>query len=363
MDWDSAFTYPSAGRGEGIAINTLAALALKDRPNEVPSPDFGLFRDRLNSHYYPARVEPLDDEGFTLAPRLSAVQLPHVTIGYVRFGRDASVDPGDLIGYHVNVPLEGQVVSRCGDQEAVASPAMAAVFSPHRHTYLPRWEASAAQLCIKLDRHIVEQELSALLGAPVPKPIHFRMGLAIDRGAGRRWLGLLQSLLEFVDPGATSSPALNRHLELLERSLISGLLLSQVHSYTDAINEGTGRLSRSSLDRVVGTIRASPSEPYSLADLSRIAGISARSLQYAFQEQFDVTPMQFLRQVKLDKAFEDLSNGTGPVVDVAYQLGFSNLGRFARAYRERFGELPSATLARGVTGRPRSRPTLGQEGP
>ena len=104
---------------------------------------------------------------------------------------------------------------------------------------------------------------------------------------------------------------------------------------------------------VVETIHASPDQPYSLADLCKIAGLSARSLQYAFQEQFDLTPRQFVRQVRLDKAFEDLSNGLGPVADVAYQVGFSNLGRFARAYQERFGELPSATLARAMPSRRR----------
>jgi len=353
LDWDSDFTHPRGDRAEGITT-ALAVCALERVPNEVPSPDFALFRDVLNSHYYPAKVEPLGGQGFVLTPRLSAVKLPHTTIGYVRFGTDASVDPGDLLGYHVNVVLQGKVASRCGDQEELATPATAAVFSPHCHTYLPRWEAGAAQLCIKLERHTVEQELGALLGRPVPKPIQFRLGLPVDMGPGKRWLALLASLLDFVDATPASGRAANRHLELLERSLVSGLLLSQVHSYTAALHDGpSGKAAPSSLDRVVETIHASPDQPYSLADLCKIAGLSARSLQYAFQEQFDLTPRQFVRQVRLDKAFEDLSNGLGPVADVAYQVGFSNLGRFARAYQERFGELPSATLARAMPSRRR----------
>lgn len=353
MDWDSEFTHRPAGQAEGITA-TLAARALEHAPNEVPSPDFGLFRDVLNSHYYPAKVEPLGSQGFVLAPRLSAVELPRMTIGYVRFGTDASVDPGDLIGYHVNVPVQGRVVSRCGDQEEVASPATAAVFSPHRHTALPHWEAGAAQLCIKLERHTVEEELGALLGRPVPKPIQFRLGLRIDSGPGKRWLALLASLLDFVDASPRFRPLTNRHVELLERSVISGLLLSQVHSYTEALNDGPRTMvAPSSLDRVVEAIKACPGEPHTLADLSGIAGLRARSLQYAFREQFELTPMQFVRQVKLDKAFEHLSKGFGPVADVAYQLSFSNLGRFSRAYQERFGELPSATLARAAASRGR----------
>jgi hypothetical protein len=31
-----------------------------DAPNEVSEPDFGLFRETLNRHFYPARIEALD---------------------------------------------------------------------------------------------------------------------------------------------------------------------------------------------------------------------------------------------------------------------------------------------------------------
>jgi AraC-like DNA-binding protein len=346
LDWDSDFILSRASHDEGVTTETLANRAFKQAPNEVPSPDFGMFREVLNSHYYPAKVERLSRDEFLLAPRLSAVELPHLTIGYVRFGTEASVDPGDLVAYHVNVPLQGTVVSVCGEQKAVASPGMAAVFSPRRHTYLPRWGAGAAQLCIKLDRNTVEQELAALMGRPVVKPIDFRLGLPIDKGPGKRWLGLLGSLLEYVDSHPTAGRASARHLELLEQSLISGLLLAQLHSYTDDLGDGAGSTAQqSSLDRVIETVTSSPEDLYSLTDLSRLASLSARGLQYAFQERFGVSPMQFVRQVRLDRAFKELSNGTRPVADVAYRLGFSNLGRFARAYQARFGELPSDTVA------------------
>jgi hypothetical protein len=115
-------------------------------PNQIVSADFGQFRDVLNAHFYPARVEPVGDRGVTAAPHLSAVVLPHMTVGRVRFGADAAVDPGDIVGYHVNVPLSGRIVSRRGEDEAVATPATAAVFSPHQHTDLPFWAAGRRRL-------------------------------------------------------------------------------------------------------------------------------------------------------------------------------------------------------------------------
>lgn len=170
-------------------------------------------------------------------------------------GTTASVDPGDLAAYHVNVALNGRVASRCGDQEAVASPLVATVFSPDRHTSLPRWDG--AQLSIKLTRIRVEEELSALLGRPVVKPIDFQLAFPIDDGAGRRWMSILSALLQAVDvPGDRLHL---RHRELLERILIAGLLLSQLHSYTEQLIDDLQRPApRGALDRVIDEIQRAP---------------------------------------------------------------------------------------------------------
>ena len=56
--------------------------------------------------------------------------------------------------------------------------------------------------------------------------------------------------------------------------------------------------------------------------------------------------MAYLRQVRLERAREDLLLGRGPVSEIAYHWGFTNLGRFATQYRTRFSELPSETVAR-----------------
>ncbi len=63
--------------------------------------------------------------------------------------------------------------------------------------------------------------------------------------------------------------------------------------------------------------------------------------------------MQYLRQVRLDRAHDDLAQGTGSVSDVASYWGFSNPSRFARAYRDRFGELTAVTRDTGRTRRVR----------
>ena len=93
-----------------------------------------------------------------------------------------------------------------------------------------------------------------------------------------------------------------------------------------------------------------------LTDLTGIAGVSTRALQTSFRRFRNTTPMAYLRAIRLELARTDLANAGwqgSSVAAVANAVGFGNLGRFARDYQARFGELPSHTLHRGSAGRAR----------
>ena len=77
-------------------------------------------------------------------------------------------------------------------------------------------------------------------------------------------------------------------------------------------------------------------------------GISSRSLRDRVHDQCGTSPAKFLRRVRLQRVRSALlaANAGITVTDVAVSLGFYQLGRFARLYRDQFGELPSETLRR-----------------
>ena len=85
----------------------------------------------------------------------------------------------------------------------------------------------------------------------------------------------------------------------------------------------------------------------SIGSITAALGAPLRSLRAVCAAYLGVTPRSYLRLRRLQLARRALQEGgavAGGVSDVARRLGFGQMGRFAAAYRNQFGELPSATL-------------------
>ena len=101
------------------------------------------------------------------------------------------------------------------------------------------------------------------------------------------------------------------------------------------------------LQHVVRYIDENLSDTLTLRDVRHACKISARALQYSFRTVYNMTPNQWIQERKLTAVRAALlSVEKGLTVTSAAMPFFGNLGDFAKRYRSRFGELPSATLAR-----------------
>jgi AraC-like DNA-binding protein len=85
--------------------------------------------------------------------------------------------------------------------------------------------------------------------------------------------------------------------------------------------------------------------PLTVTEIAGAAGVSVRSLQAAFQQFRDATPVAYLRRIRLDAVHKELSApvNTLPVNEVALKWGFTHMGRFAAQYRTAYGRHPSET--------------------
>ena len=162
-------------------------------------------------------------------------------------------------------------------------------------------------------------------------------------GWGRRLADMASRQPEVFDVPQTLAAA---HIELLETLLATldsavdiepepQALTRQVHSRVVRIAEDYA------LSHVAGRVY--------VADLCEAAGVSERTLQYAFKAVMGMTPVTYLTRLRLHRVRQALragTHGTTTVTAEALRWGFWHFGEFSRAYNDCFGELPSETLRR-----------------
>ncbi|MET8760193.1 helix-turn-helix transcriptional regulator [Lentzea sp. NPDC004782] len=96
--------------------------------------------------------------------------------------------------------------------------------------------------------------------------------------------------------------------------------------------------------RAVAFIEDNAAKDITAADIARAARVSIRAIQLAFRRHLDMTPMAYLRQVRLSCAHDDLQAANGSVTAIAARWGYARPSVFAAHYRAAYGVLPSQTL-------------------
>lgn len=87
--------------------------------------------------------------------------------------------------------------------------------------------------------------------------------------------------------------------------------------------------------------------PITLISLCKALHISERPLNYGFQEVFGVSPMAYLKTLRLQAVrtqLQQVDPTTTAIAEIANRFSFQSLGHFSRDYKTMFGELPSETL-------------------
>ncbi|MCT9078718.1 AraC family transcriptional regulator [Streptomyces fulvoviolaceus] len=303
-------------------------------------------RAAIAAHYYDLRLEVAGATA-DFSTNMTVVDLGALTVGDVSFGTEIRMGFGEPGFYHVGVPLEGCCSVQQGRGDAVFGTTRRALFfDPERDIRVDAWSADCHVLTVKIDKAAVHHQLELLLGRPVPRSPSFEPCFDVTRGPGRSWARLAHwSLLERdVSHGLLRSPLIRGRLE---QTLLEGVLLAADHSCREELAAPPPPMRPASVKRVMDVVQERPAEPYDAARLAEIAQVSVRTLQEAFRRHVGMSPMAYVNEVRLQRVRGQLrasAPGTTTVSDVAYQWGFAHLGRFARRYRERFGESPSQTL-------------------
>jgi len=86
-------------------------------------------------------------------------------------------------------------------------------------------------------------------------------------------------------------------------------------------------------------------EPFKVNDLAQLTNMSSSTFHRYFKEVTAMSPLQFQKQLRLQKARELLRDSSG-VTEVAYQIGYESSSQFSREYSRMFGASPREDMKR-----------------
>lgn len=315
----------------------------------VTTDDVDEAAEQIGRIFCPHDLKPAQPRASAFSARHNCAAFEGFSINYVAYGGSVSIDPGCLDRFFlVQIPLTGTAHICAGAGGFDAAPdRTASLLSPTIPTRM-MWR-DCAQAILLIDRRMVEQRAAALSGRAAGS-VEFDSAIDLNAPAGRHLqtsLAELIMLAERLGPsGRLSAVAMADWREVL----LDRLLIGQRHGLSDAIRTFSGQAER--LPRALRAARDhladNADEPLDLAQLACVSGIGIRALQLGFRRHFGLSISEMLLDMRLAGLHARLAQAApdASITDIAFDLGFTHLGRMAGAYREKFGETPSATLRR-----------------
>jgi transcriptional regulator GlxA family with amidase domain len=93
---------------------------------------------------------------------------------------------------------------------------------------------------------------------------------------------------------------------------------------------------------VIQHIQSNFAEPVSMAQMARLAGLSPTHFNRRFQQLLRMTPLKYLRTIRIQAAQQRLAGTEQTLAAIAADTGFTDQSHFTRRFREVTGMTPSA---------------------
>ena len=207
---------------------------------------------------------------------------------------------------------------------------------------------------------------SHILQATAKKP-YVCLRIGVDVGA-------IGELLQQLGPDAVSRPIGGRGLYLAEMTpslsdavsrlvdliahptdapVLGPLVLREIHYriLTGTLGHRLRDLFTESshtqrIARVISLLKADYATPISIEDLAAVVHMSVSGLHHRFKEVTSMSPIQYLKQLRLHEARRLMLTDGLDAAAACYRVGYGSPSQFSREYRRLFGAPPRRELER-----------------
>ena len=287
----------------------------------------------------------LQGEGYPVSFRHCGINIGRIGINALYYGtaiRIGVCPPENT--FFLLVLLRGSGSVRQQGHFTSLEPGYAYIFNPGVHAVLDL-SADMMNFVVKLSKTALTQFLERETGKQITSELLFtssKPGSVLEANG-------LQSLLLHASR-EIDDEHVNLQLPVLERQwekLIYAQVLAELpHTCGELVGMEEIEAVPDHVRKVEAFIADHFTESISLSDLSDCASVSERALQNSFCRFRNTTPTEYLRDYRLNQSRQllcDIKYLESTISDIASACGFSHLSKFAKCYRERFGETPSAT--------------------
>lgn len=134
--------------------------------------------------------------------------------------------------------------------------------------------------------------------------------------------------------------------DIVSARLADVLVVEAIRAYagsTEQVEIGwLGALSDPRLGRVLRLIHGDVVQPWTVAQLAGVAGMSRAAFSAEFARRVGQPPLAYLRAWRLTIARAALARGDETVASIAHKVGYTSQSAFGHAFRSAFGSPPKA---------------------
>lgn len=272
------------------------------------------------------------------------VDLGEVGLGYCRYDTPAKIEFLGLDGFIQIICLSGSATITASGIAITIDQDTSCIIPPNVK-FVADYGDNYSHIFLRLDRGVLVRKADAILPVEQGDDIAWPMFEAV---AAARFWRLKSIALTLAQQFSEDISEKNVAIARLAQALAATFVQDNLRRVPTAAPDGAGAGGSARAFPLEDYIEANWDQPLSIEDMAAASGISVRSVFNRIKARHGLSPMAYLRDVRLRQAHRLLLEGNQDtsVIDVAMRCGFASFGHFARRYRERFGELPSTTLAR-----------------
>ncbi|KHF75662.1 XylSArg41Pro [Acinetobacter sp. neg1] len=304
------------------------------------SNDYQTIKDQISHYLCPHRFDVEAQE--PLNTRLNGFSFGNGALYDLKYSAPVVICIDDSSSFYLfRITLEGQCQVGAANQQLLQSVGIMSVTHPHTRQQIVT-NQHCRNIILKLSKQEIETQLFKMLGHTSQTPVWFDSGLSCTAEG----ISSIVETLNYLCHAYYNIQNWSFISASFTQYLIELILLKIPNNYSEQLNAQRQQLVPGYIKKAQQYIHDNLHQAISLATLSQYCEVSIRSLQKGFSQYLQQTPVEYIREQRLERVHSALQQAVEhqTVTDILLDHGIQSFGHFSTLYKKRFGCLPSHTL-------------------